>query len=125
MDFAGADRIAEAGAPVEVRVETAAWHDAIVVPVAALFQEQGKDRYYVFAIGPDGKAHRTDIEVGLRDRDRVQVTEGIKVGDLVMTSGGYALSDGLGVRVDGGELNDAQQLDARGDCRCWRPARSE
>jgi len=37
--------------------------------------------------------------VGLRDRDRVQVTDGIKVGDLVITSGGYALSDGLGVRV--------------------------
>jgi RND family efflux transporter MFP subunit len=98
-DFTGADRIAEAGAPVEVRVETASVPDAIVVPVAALFQDQGVDRYHVFVIGQDGKAHRTDIKVGLRDRDKVQVTEGIKVGDLVITSGGYALSNGLGVRV--------------------------
>jgi RND family efflux transporter MFP subunit len=98
-DFIGSERIAEAGAPVEVRVETASAPDAIVVPVAALFQDQGVDRYHVFVIGADGRAHRTDIKVGLRDRDRVQVTDGVKLGDLVVTSGGYALSDGLGVRV--------------------------
>jgi multidrug efflux pump subunit AcrA (membrane-fusion protein) len=98
-DFTGAERMAETGAPVEVRVETASAPDAIVVPVAALFQDQGVDRYHVFVIGQDGKAHRTDIKVGLRDQDHVQVTEGIKAGDLVVTSGGYALSDGLGVRV--------------------------
>ena len=98
-DFTGTARIAQAGAPVEVRVETASVPDAIVVPSAALFQDQGVDRYHVFVIGQDGKAHRTDIKVGLRDHDKVQVTEGIKVGDLVVTSGGYALSDGLGVRV--------------------------
>jgi RND family efflux transporter MFP subunit len=98
-DFIGADRIAEAGAPVEVRIQTASAPDAIVVPVAALFQDQGADRYHVFVIGADGRAHRTNISVGMRDRDLVQVTNGIKSGDLVVTSGGYALSDGLGVRV--------------------------
>src|SRR5580692_5041806 len=98
-DFTGTERIAEAGAPVEVRIETANVPDAIVVPAAALFQDQGVDQYHVFVIGADGKAHRTNVKVGLRDRDRVQVTDGIKVGDLVITSGGYALSDGLGVRV--------------------------
>jgi membrane fusion protein (multidrug efflux system) len=101
-DFTGAERIAEAGAPVEVRIETANVPDAIVVPAAALFQDQGVDRYHVFVVGADGHTHRTDIKVGLRDHDLVQVTDGIKVGDLVVTSGGYALSDGLGVRVANG-----------------------
>lgn len=98
-DFNGPERIAEAGAPVEVRVETASAPDAVVIPVAALFQDQGENQYHVFVIGPDGKAHRTEIKVGLRDRDLVQVTQGLKVGDLVVTSGGYALSDGLSVHV--------------------------
>ena len=98
-DFTGAERIAQAGAPVEVRVEVASAPDAIVVPAAALFQDQGADHYHVFVIGADGHAHRTEIKVGLRDRDLVQVTAGIKAGGLVATSGGYALSDGLGVRV--------------------------
>lgn len=98
-DFTGAERIAETGAPVEVRVETASAPDAITIPAAALFQDQGANRYHVFVIGPDGRAHRTAIAVGLRQGDLVQVTDGIKVGDLVVTSGGYALSDGLAVRV--------------------------
>ncbi len=98
-DFTGPERIAEAGAPVEVRVETASVPDAIVVPGGALFQDEGVEKYHVFVIGADGRAHRTDIKVGLRDGDRVQVTAGIKAGDLVVTSGGYALSDGLAVRV--------------------------
>ena len=98
-DFTGPERIAEAGAPVEVRVETASAPDAIVVPAAALFQDPGVERYHVFVVGADGRAHRTDVKVGLRDRDRVQVTAGVKAGDLVVTSGGYAVSDGLGVRV--------------------------
>lgn len=98
-DFTGAERIAETGAPVEVRVETASAPDAITIPAAALFQDQGENRYHVFVIGPDGRAHRTNIAVGLRQSDLVQVTDGIKVGDLVVTSGGYALSDGLAVHV--------------------------
>ena len=98
-DFTGAERIAEAGAPVEVRVETASVPDAIVVPSSALFQDEGVNKYHVFVIGADGRAHRTYIKVGLREGERVQVTAGIKAGDLVVTSGGYALSDGLGVRV--------------------------
>jgi multidrug efflux pump subunit AcrA (membrane-fusion protein) len=53
----------------------------------------------LFVIGSDGRAHKRDIKVGLRDGERVQATDGIKVGDLVVTSGGYALSDGLGVHV--------------------------
>jgi len=101
MDFAGPDRIAEAGAPVEVRVETASAPDAVVIPATALFQDPGADQYHVFVIGTDGRAHRTAVKLGLRDRERVQVTDGVKAGDSVVTSGGYALSDGLGVRIAG------------------------
>ncbi len=99
MDFVSSQRIAEAGAPVEVRVETASAPDAIVIPAGALFQDPGADQYHVFVVGTDGRAHRTVVKLGLRDPERVQVTAGIKAGDVVITSGGYALSDGLNVRV--------------------------
>ena len=101
MDFVGAERIAEAGAPVEVRVETASAPDAVVIPASAMFQDPGADQYHVFVIGTDGRAHRTVVTLGLRDRERVQITAGVKAGDSVVTSGGYALSDGLDVRVAG------------------------
>jgi membrane fusion protein (multidrug efflux system) len=113
IDFVGAERIAEAGAPVEVRVETASAPDAVVIPASAMFQDPGADNYHVFVIGADGRAHRTVVTIGLRDRERVQVTAGVKAGDSVVTSGGYALSDGLDVRVAGeqkpGEQNAGMQ----------------
>jgi len=99
MDFVGAQRIAEAGAPVEIRVETASAPVAVVIPASALFQDPGADQYHVFVVGADGRAHRTVVKLGLRDPERVQVIAGIKAGDLVITSGGYALSDGLNVHV--------------------------
>ncbi|MDB5107657.1 MAG: family efflux pump component [Candidatus Binatus sp.] len=102
LDFVSKDRISESGAPVEVLVEIASVPDAIVIPIAALFQDVGLDRYHVFVVGPDHRAHRTNVTIGIRDRERAQVLFGVKVGDLVVTSGGYALSDGLNVQVAGG-----------------------
>jgi multidrug efflux pump subunit AcrA (membrane-fusion protein) len=99
LDFTGNERIDASGEPVEVRVETSQVPDATVIPSTALFQDAGAEQYHVFVIGPDGKLHRTPVKLGLRDKDLVQVTAGIKPGDQVVTSGGYALSDGLKVRV--------------------------
>ncbi|MGH7813679.1 MAG: efflux RND transporter periplasmic adaptor subunit [Candidatus Binataceae bacterium] len=99
VDFTGAERIAQSGAPVEVRAEIARIPDAISIPAAALFQDPGVNRFHVFTIGPGAIARRTPVTLGIRESDRVQVTAGLKAGDLVITSGGYALSGGLKVRA--------------------------
>ncbi len=99
LDFAGDERIPEAGAPVDVSIETATVPDAVVISSVALFQDPGVDRFHVFVIRPDGRAHRVDVTIGLRDRDQVQIIRGVSAGEPVVTSGGYALSDGLSVRV--------------------------
>ncbi len=113
IDFAGAERIAEAGAPVEIRVETSSAPDAVVIPAAALFQDPGADKYHVYVVGADGRAHRTAVTLGLRDHERAQVTAGVKADDQVVTSGGYALSDGLDVRVAGEQKPDEQRAGVR------------
>ncbi|HUA36498.1 MAG TPA: efflux RND transporter periplasmic adaptor subunit [Candidatus Binataceae bacterium] len=99
LDFTGSERILEAGSPVLVHVVTRSAPDAIVIPEAAVFQDPGPDNFHVFTIGADKRARRTDVSVGVREGDRVQITNGIKAGELVITSGGYALSDGLRVEV--------------------------
>ncbi len=104
LDFtAGAGAIAETDAPVEVQIVTRDIPGAIVVPAAAMFQDLGKDRYHVFVAGADGRAHRTQVTAGIRQGDRVQITSGLKPGATVITSGGYALSDGLKVKVAGSQ----------------------
>jgi RND family efflux transporter MFP subunit len=104
IDFtSGASAIAETDAPVEVRIVTQQIPDAIVVPAAALYQDLGENRYHVFMCGADGKAHRTPVTVGIRQGGRVQITSGLRPGAMVITSGGYALSDGLKVKVAGSQ----------------------
>jgi membrane fusion protein, multidrug efflux system len=103
VEFTGANRILESGAPAEVRITTADVPDAIAIPLAALFQDAtqdaANDSYYIFTAGVDGRAHRVPVTIGLREGNEVQVTSGLAAGQVVITSGGYALSDGLNVNV--------------------------
>jgi multidrug efflux pump subunit AcrA (membrane-fusion protein) len=104
IDFtASAGAIAETDAPVEAQIVTRDIPDAIVVPAAAMFQDLGENRYHVFVVGADGRAHRTPVTAGIRQGDRVQITGGLEPGAEVITSGGYALSDGLKVQVAGSQ----------------------
>lgn len=98
VEFTGAQRLTQAGAPVEVAVTIARAPDAIVIPVAALFADTN-GAYHVFVAGADGRAHRTAITTGIRRGDLVQVTAGVNTNDFVITSGGYALADGLKIKV--------------------------
>ncbi len=99
LDFNGPESIREIGAPVEARIVIASDQRAIVIPESALFQDLGEDRYHVFVAGPDDIAHRVEVTAGIRDGARVEILSGLKAGDRVITSGGYALSDGLRVRI--------------------------
>jgi len=99
VQFTSANRISEIGAAVEVHVTIKSVPDAIVIPAAALFEDAERHNSYVFTVGADGHAHRTIVVAGIRTPTEVQVTQGLKPGDLVITSGGYALSDGLEVRA--------------------------
>ena len=101
LDFTGSESIQEIGAPVEARIVTSDIPDALAIPATALFQDVGQNRYHVFVAGPDGRAHRVNVTIGVHDGPRVQVLQGIKAGDQVITSGGYALSDGLKIRIAG------------------------
>ncbi len=98
IEFTADQRITQAGAPVEVSVTIASVPHAIVIPVAALFADPGGG-YHVFVAGADGRAHRVAIATGIRSGDLMQVRSGLRAGDRVITSGGYALADGLNVKV--------------------------
>jgi membrane fusion protein, multidrug efflux system len=98
VEFTGTQRIMESGAAVDVHVTTAFAPAALVIPVAALFRDAARGVNYVFVVGRDGRAHRTVISAGIRNSSFVQVTSGLRRGEVVITSGGYALSDGLRVK---------------------------
>jgi multidrug efflux pump subunit AcrA (membrane-fusion protein) len=99
LEFTSAERVTQAGAPVEINLAIDSVADAIVIPKDALFEDAAHDSSYVFVAGADGRAHRTPVTTGIRSGNQVQAISGVKPGDLVVTSGGYALADGLAVKV--------------------------
>ncbi len=98
IDFVAPARIEQAEASVEVRIVTQDVPDALVIPAAAIFQDAERGTSHVFVLGPDGRAHRTAVTIGIHNLERVQITHGLDAGQTVITSGGYTLSDGLAVR---------------------------
>lgn len=73
--------------------------DAVVVPAGAVFKSEDGGTF-VMVVGSDGKAHETDVRIGVRGSHEVQVSSGIDAGAQVVTQGGYGLPDGTKVDVE-------------------------
>lgn len=71
----------------------------LLVPTSAIIEREGQ--FFVFKI-TDSTAIETKIDVGIRVPGTVEVTNGLKVGDDVVTIGNYALEDGAKVSATTG-----------------------
>jgi multidrug efflux pump subunit AcrA (membrane-fusion protein) len=87
------------GTSVQVSMLAQTVEDAIAVPASALLTAQDGSTT-VMLIGPDNRAHQTTVKTGVHDGDRVQIVEGVRAGDHVITSGAYALPDKTKVMVE-------------------------
>lgn len=72
-----------------IEVESDADHQAIVVPLSALFTEGEGDQVFV-KIG-DGHYQRREVRVGLRLRDQAVIAEGLQPGDTIVSQGALML----------------------------------
>ncbi|MES2632824.1 MAG: efflux RND transporter periplasmic adaptor subunit [Pseudomonadota bacterium] len=77
--------------------------NARVIPEEAIVPQQGRQFVYKLVDGPDQDtriAQRVEVKVGIRRPGRVEVTEGLQVGDTVVTAGQQRIQrDGMPVRV--------------------------
>jgi membrane fusion protein (multidrug efflux system) len=80
----------------EVTIRTGSNPNALVIPEAALFSQEG--RYFVFVV-QDGVAHRKEVETGHRFDGRVEIVKGIQKGERVVTAGHEQLAEGMKVRM--------------------------
>ena len=79
--------------------------DAMMIPEAAVVFEGSEPYVYIVA---DDKAQRRTVELGLRRRDLVEVTDGLESGDLVVQRGTEKLRNGSAVAIvetEGGSDN--------------------
>src|SRR5207302_7357973 len=78
------------GSSVRLSMIAAEFPDALVVPTPALLS--GPDgATTVMVIAGDQHAHQQAVKVGIRQDDKLQITEGWKEGQLVVTEGTYGL----------------------------------
>jgi RND family efflux transporter MFP subunit len=64
---------------------------AIVIPVEALVPEG--EEYKVFVVDPNGIAHERDVKVGGRTNTLAEITDGLRAGERVVTTGAYSVED--------------------------------
>ena len=71
-------------------------HDSLTVSEQALFPV-GDDQYLYRVV--DGHAQRLKVDIGQRRQGQVEITQGLKAGDVVVTAGQPKLKDGALVTV--------------------------
>src|SRR5690606_7375555 len=87
-----------------IRIDYDRRADALVIPRIALLDDEGESAVYSVR---DGKATRVPVRLGYVDGPLVEVREGLKEGDVVVTAGKVALREGSAVQVIG---DDATQV---------------
>jgi len=68
-----------------------------IIPRISIINTYGS--WIVFIADNNNIAHRREIKLGLDNEEFVEVLDGIKMGDLVITAGQNFLSDGDPVRI--------------------------
>jgi len=86
------------GASVHVAVITEMFKAATVVPVSAILPgEEGGTA--VLTVSADSTAHKKQVELGVREGDKVQILSGVRPGEEVVVVGGLGVDDKAKVRV--------------------------
>jgi membrane fusion protein (multidrug efflux system) len=92
------DRALRPGMMLTVSIESAS-RQGLSVPELAVVGE-GENRF-VFALGADGRARRVQVRTGARLGGRIEILQGLRPGQRVVTEGIVKVSDGMEVRVAG------------------------
>ena len=71
--------------------------DALTVPNESVIKEMGRDIAYLYS---NGKARQIELIMGRRTESRIQVLDGLSVGDTLITTGVMQLRDGLPVKIN-------------------------
>jgi len=76
---------------VSVRLELSEKKEVIVLPLSSIIKEYHEQ--FIFLV-VDGKAEKRKVELGLINDDKVEIVEGIEVGDKAITQGQSTIQNG-------------------------------
>ena len=91
-----ADGLLKPGSFVEVNIALGDNAPAIMIPTQAVIPST---RYKKVIVSREGKAVFQNITTGFRDSSRVEIIEGLNVGDTVITNGLLTIKEGMPLKV--------------------------
>ncbi len=87
-----------AGATVQVTIVGEEKKSALVIPLAAVVEDEGE--IFVMVAGADNKAHKYPVSLGLSTQTMTEVTSGLKAGDRVIVRGQAELPEGAAITIE-------------------------
>jgi HlyD family secretion protein len=95
------------GTSVQLSITAQTVKDALVVPVNSVLTAPDGSTTIMLA-GSDGLAHQQAVKLGIRNGEDVQVVDGVKEGDRVVSSGAYGLPDKTKIKIEAAEASGAE-----------------
>ena len=102
---------------VNVRVQLDVLRGAIVIPTSAL--QRGVDGLFVYVVAPDRTVSQRKIQTGPTEGERVAVSSGLQLGEIVVTDGADRLREGGKVELPGDAPATPAANPADGQQRQW------
>jgi HlyD family secretion protein len=90
------------GTSVQLALTAQTVKDALVVPANSVITTP-EGATAVMVAGADGRAHQKAVKLGIRNRDDVQILEGVAASDKVVATGAYGLPDKTKIKVEAAE----------------------
>ncbi len=91
------DNLLKPGMFAHVNLNYATRDNTITLPRYAVISLD--NQYSVFTVDAEGVAHKVDVKIGFEDEQRIEITEGIKLGDQIVVNGQANLKDAALVEV--------------------------
>jgi multidrug efflux system membrane fusion protein len=110
----GAGKLRANGA-AQVTISANSTNDAVVVPTSAVtLDASNADEGTVMVVDATSVAHETKVTVGIRTKDKIEITAGLQGGETVVIEGNFSLADGTRVEVAKDEpAPDAKPLEGK------------
>jgi HlyD family secretion protein len=90
------------GTSVQLSLTAQTVKDALVVPTNSVLTAADRSTTVMIA-GTDGLAHQQTVKLGIRNGGDVQIVDGVKEGDKVVSNGAYGLPDKTKIKIEAAE----------------------
>jgi HlyD family secretion protein len=110
--LANPDGELKAGVYANARIAVEIHQDALIVPDTALVVE-GDDTFVFVSKGE--KVEKRKVTVGIRDDKRIEIAEGLKEGESVVSAGAFGLGDGTKIKIVQSEEKEGDEKEKKSE----------